>query len=79
MKKHTIDATRDFTNRPFGRYRTDGGHGGEVFREDMLVPALYQCDHVTVNPGGTNLYGPSFLEEVFCGLVRKHFSKTELK
>lgn len=78
MKKHTIDVAREFTGRPFGRYRTDGNRSGEVFREDLLVPALRQYDHVTVNLGGTNFYGSSFLEEVFGGLVREHFSKAEL-
>ncbi|MDD9869037.1 MAG: STAS-like domain-containing protein [Gammaproteobacteria bacterium] len=79
MKEHIIDVARDFTDRPFGRYRDDGNRSGEVFREDILVPALRKYDHVTVNLGGTNFYGSSFLEEVFGGLVRRHFSRTELK
>jgi len=79
MNEHTIDVARDFTHRPFGRYRSDGDRSGEVFREDMLVPALRQHDHVTVDLGGTNFYGSSFLEEVFGGLVRGHFSRAELK
>lgn len=79
MKKHTIDVARDFTHRPFGRHRTDGDRSSEVFREYLLAPALHQYDHVTVDLGGTNFYGSSFLEEIFGGLVREHFSKTKLE
>ncbi len=78
MNKHTIDVARDFTNRPFGRYQADGDRSGEVFRKKILVPALHQYDHVTVNLGGTNFYGSSFLEEVFGGLVREGFTKDQL-
>jgi len=79
MNKHTIDFARDFTNRPFGRYRSDGEHSGEAFRDDILAPALRQYDHVTLDLGSANPYGSSFLEGVFCGLGRKHFYKTELE
>jgi len=79
MTEHTIDVARDFTNRPFGRYRDDGDRSGEVFREKKLVPALRKYDHVTVDLGGTNVYGSSFLEEVFGGLVRAGFTQAELK
>lgn len=79
MREHTIDVARDFTDRPFGRYRADGKRSGEVFREDILMPALRQYDHVTVNLGGTNFYGSSFLEEVFGGLVRAGFTQAQLE
>jgi len=78
MNEHTIDFARDFTNRPFGRYRSDGEHSGEAFRDDILAPALRQHDHVTLDLGSANLYGSSFLEEVFGGLVREGFTKNEL-
>lgn len=78
MNDTIIDLAKQFTDRPFGRYREDGNRSGEVFREDMLVPALRQHDHVTVNLGGTNFYGSSFLEEVFGGLVRAGFTQAEL-
>lgn len=74
-----IDVAADFTPRPFGRYRTDGERSAETFREDKLVPALKDYDHVTVDLSGSNYYGSSFLEETFGGLVRKHFTKPELK
>lgn len=78
MNEFTIDVARDFTPYPFGRYRTDGERSGEVFREDKLVPAMRQHQHVTVDLSGSNYYGSSFLEESFGGLVRKHFTATEV-
>lgn len=78
MKERTIDVARDFTDRPFGRYREDGNHSAQAFREDWLVPALRDHDHVTVDLSGTNFYGSSFLEEVFGGLIRANFTKDQL-
>lgn len=79
MSNHTIDVARDFTDRPFGRYRTDGDRSGEVFRDDLLIPALNKYDHVTVDLSGTNYYGSSFLEEAFGGLLRHDFGKSEVQ
>ena len=79
MTEHTIDIAREFTKFPFGRYRDDGDKSAEVFREDILIPALNDYDRVTVDLGGTNYYGSSFLEETFGGLVRQGFTKDELK
>lgn len=78
MNNTTIDLAKEFNIRPFGRYRKDGDRSAEVFREDLLLPALLAHDHVTVDLGGTNFYGSSFLEEVFGGLVRKGFTKEQL-
>lgn len=79
MNKFIIDVAKDFSPRPFGRYREDSDRSGEVFREKKLVPALRKYDHVTVDLGGTNFYGSSFLEEVFGGLVRAGFTQAVLK
>ena len=60
---------------PGGRYRADGPHSGEEFREEQLVPALCNAamyDRVTVVFDGVAGFGSSFLEEAFGGLVRKH-------
>jgi len=78
MNKTTIDVAKQFTDRPFGRYRADGNRSAQVFREDLLLPALRTHDHVTVDLSGTNFYGSSFLEEVFGGLVREGFTKDQL-
>jgi len=78
MSDKTIDLAREFSFRPFGRYRKDGERSAEAFREEWLVPALRAHGHVTVDLSGTNFYGSSFLEEVFGGLVRANFTKDEL-
>ena len=78
MHKHTIDVAKDFSPRPFGRYRADGDRSAEVFRDDKLIPAIREHDCVCVNLGGTNYYGSSFLEETFGGLIRQGFTKDEL-
>ena len=79
MSEYIIDLATKFTGFPFGRYRIDGDTSAEVFRDDILIPALRQHNQVTVNLGGTNYYGSSFLEETFGGLVRQGFTKSELE
>jgi len=79
MKQFTIDLANEFSNFPFGRYRSDGEASAEIFRDDILIPALNNHDLVIVNLGGTNYYGSSFLEETFGGLVRKGLTKGELE
>ena len=59
---------------PGGRYRADGPHSGQAFRDDELVPALLDeagCARVTVVFDGVAGFGSSFLEEAFGGLVRE--------
>lgn len=60
---------------PGGRYRTDGPHSGEAFRDDVLAPALLdeaQYTEVSVVFDGVAGFGSGFLEEAFGGLVRVH-------
>jgi hypothetical protein len=74
MAKITIST--EFSEYPAGRYREDGDHSGEVFREDILIPKLQSYDLVEINLDGSMGYGSSFLEEAFGGLVRLgRFSK----
>lgn len=69
----------DFSDTPSGRYRDDGPFSGEVFRDDLLVPALKENEKVCVDISGVEGYGSSFLEEVFGGLVRLGiYTKSEL-
>lgn len=65
-----INVARDFSRWPAGRYRADGPFSGEVFRDDILVPALDKAELVEVELDGARGYGSSFLEEAFGGLVR---------
>lgn len=70
MKEKKITIGRDFTKTPIGRYREDGPFSGQVFREDILIPALKENDSVIIDLSGVEGYGSSFLEEVFGGLIR---------
>ena len=78
-----IEIAKDFTAYPGPRYRKDGQHSGEQFREEILSPylraALRDQSVVSVVLDGVAGYGSSFLEETFGGLVRHGFSVTELR
>ncbi len=79
MSDITIKVASQFSQEPAGRFRSDGPHSGERFRDDILVPALKKYPQVTVNLDGTEGYGSSFLEEAFGGLVRlRNYSPSEL-
>lgn len=79
MSNFTINLAKDFTSRPFGRYREDGARSAEVFRNEYLIPAIEKYSRVTLDLSGTNYYGSSFLEETFGGLVRSGFTKEKLR
>jgi len=79
MKTCTIDVAEKCGKFPFGRYRSDGEKSAEVFRDDILIPALDEHDEVTVDLSGTLYYSSSFLEETFGGLVRKGYAKEDLQ
>ncbi len=71
MHKHSvISVARDLSYFPAGRFKTDGIHSGEAFRE-FLVTKLNQNDTVTVSLNNTLGFGSSWLEEAFGGLVLK--------
>jgi hypothetical protein len=66
-------AVADFSETPAGRYSGDGPHSGELFRENVLRPALMrlaQNEVLHVKIDNVEGYGSSFLEEAFGGLVR---------
>ena len=79
MSNVTINLSKDFSSRPFGRYRNDGDRSAEVFRDEHLIPAIKQHSRVKLDLSGTNYYGSSFLEETFGGLVRSGFSEALLR
>ncbi|EHU4932356.1 STAS-like domain-containing protein [Vibrio fluvialis] len=78
MKHKEIVMAKDFSEFPFGRRKADGTKTAEHFIE-LLSPALKEYDVVTVVLDGVFGFGSSFLEEAFGGLVKKGFSKSELK
>lgn len=74
-----INVAREFSEVPFGRFRSDSRFSGEAFREDLLIPNLKNESEVEVILDGTEGYGSSFLEESFGGLIRHGFTLDELK
>lgn len=74
-----INICRDFSETPNARYRAEGPHSGEEFRETILEPryleARSQKEKLTINLDGGYGYPTSFLEEAFGGLARKYSSK----
>lgn len=72
-----INIGRQFSRYPVGRYRDDGSSNGELFREDVLRPALLRGP-VVIELDDAFGYGSSFLEEVFGGLVRSGLSEKQV-
>lgn len=71
---------KDFSELPFGRYKTDSPYSAEAFRDEFIVPALKNYRMVTVDLSVNCGLASSFLEEVFGGLVRRYkYSPEELK
>lgn len=80
MSNKMINFVEEFTDMPAGRYREDGRFSGEVFRDDLLVPALKNNSIVTLDLSNAYGFGSSFLEEAFGGIIRnKSFTLEDLK
>ena len=69
---HVTIRLKDWSKLPNGRLRNDGPHSAEVFRDDVLAPALQKNDSVTLDLNGVYGLASSWTEEVFGGLVRTH-------
>lgn len=71
-----LNIAKEFSKYPGPRFRTEGNHSGEVFREEILekkfLSALEEHKKLLVDLDGGAGYGTSFLEESFGGLTRKH-------
>lgn len=79
-----LNLAKDFSPSPFGRYKSDGPHSGERFRE-ILKEKLNLCQatddklHVYIDDVDIGI-GSSFLDEGFAGLVFKgYFKVNELR
>lgn len=74
MAKQIVILVSDFSNAPGPRYRAEGQHSGQEFRENVLLPQFKaaQAEGCTllVDLDGTAGYASSFLEEAFGGLSR---------
>ena len=79
----TVNIAKEFSSYPGARYRKDGPHSGEEFRERLLGPrfqqALEQGQRLLVNLDGAEGYATSFLEEAFGGLAREYGAQKVLK
>ncbi|WP_074861786.1 STAS-like domain-containing protein [Lysobacter enzymogenes] len=78
MGTKIIDIGKEFSRYPVGRYKNQGKHNGEIFREDWLRPALTSNELVEILFDSALGYGSSFLEEVFGGMIRSGVKKTDL-
>lgn len=81
MSEKYIKVVDAFHKKPYGRFIKDGPDckdtAGEVFRDNILTPALHEFDKVIVDLTGFNRYGRSFLDEAFGGLIRVSGYKKE--
>lgn len=73
-----ISVAKDFAPRPGPRYKHQGPHSGQTFRESVLAPFLDQNEMLVVDLDGTAGYGSSFIDEAFGGLVRMGYDKEDL-
>ena len=79
MTVRSVHLARDFSRFPGGRFRDDGPHSGQEFREGILGPALKSGERVVVSLDGVAGLPASFLEEAFGGLIRSGFSLNHLE
>jgi hypothetical protein len=80
MAEQHLVKVAEWSQTPGARYRSDGPHSGEEFREEVLKPAflraLQERVQLTVDLDGGYGYAAGFLEEVFGGLARQYDSDT---
>ena len=70
-----INIAREFSTVPGPRFRDEGPHSGQAFRDDLLLPRFKQAsaagEQLVVYLDGVKFgYPTSFLEESFGGLAR---------
>ncbi|MGS0694911.1 STAS-like domain-containing protein [Shewanella sp. 0m-4] len=66
----------NFCDTPAGRYKDDGQHTGEHFREDVLkglIEKLEPEEKLIIKIDDVEGYGSSFLDEAFGGMVGKGY------
>lgn len=72
----------EYTNKPGGRYVTDGPFSGEDFRKKCLHKLIKEYrknnQKILLDFDGGYGYGNSFLEESFGGLVRDGIKEKEI-
>jgi hypothetical protein len=82
MDRIKLKVAKEFSRTPGPRYKREGSHSGELFREDILFPfisrAIKENCVLSVDLDGALGYGTSFLEEAFGGLIRENKIAYEL-
>lgn len=68
----TISLIEQFTDAPGSRYKWQGDHSGEQFRDDFILPALSSSDKVSVDLNGALGLPSSFLDEAFGEIARSN-------
>jgi hypothetical protein len=58
-----IDVAQEFTRHPGGRFRKSGVFSGEMFREDVLAPALKASEKVVVDLNNLSSCPPVWVDE----------------
>lgn len=80
MKPEITLHVADYTDMPLGRNEFDGPINGADYRDNILIPALDDYEFVTIDFSNVLGTAPSFLEEVFGGIIRKKYiTATDLK
>ena len=72
----TINIAKDFSVFPGGRFKEDNEYSAEEFQDTILIPCIKKYDKIIIELDGTRGYSSCFLEEAFCGLIRKGYSKS---
>ncbi len=70
----------EFSKFPGGRYIEYGPDSGEKFRETVLIPAIKGLkgdEKLVIDLSEVYTYAPSFLDEAFCGVIRKEILSYE--
>lgn len=70
-----IILSKDFSEIPGGRYRRQGSHSAEEFRDEYLYPKYLACveknEKLIIDLDGGYGCATTFLEETFGGLIRR--------
>ena len=79
----TLKIAEEFSELPGPRFKHEGAHSGEEFRQRLLKPKFDQAEasrkKLLVDLDGGFGYATSFLEEAFGGLAREYSPERVLK
>lgn len=73
MKTETTLDVSEYTDLPIGRNHLDGPKNGADYRDNYVIPALNEYSTVKIDFTKTLGTTPSFLEELFGGLIRSGY------